>query len=481
MLGTRTARLSWGNEAVVRLARSIALPWAVLWLFAARGGAQEAVAARRPDVLLILADDLGKRVGYLGDPVARTPNLDALAARGMRFERAYCQAPLCNPSRVSLLTGLGPATTGVLDNTTDWRNNPRIRHTLPQVFAASGYETVSAGKVFHLSKSDESRWTRTLKPIKVRREGVNREGTSTTTRLGLLPRGHAPLLWGTEGEELLDQIDGRVAETVAQFLVARAADAPPLFLAVGLNKPHSPFLAPRSFLERIDAARIALPESPADDWEDIPSAALEGAATGVNLDPKVWREILHAYYGCSAYLDACVGRILDALRTSGRSENTIVVFTGDHGLLLGEHRLWLKELLFEEAVACPLLVVTPDGRGAGRSSPALVELMDVMPTLAELCGVPLPEEVDGLSFVPLLTAPERPWKKAAFSHTARGTSVRTADWRLNVWASGAAELYDHRTDPREFVNLAGNPAAAEAEAELRALLKEGWRGARPPP
>jgi uncharacterized sulfatase len=369
----------------------------------------------------------------------------------------------------------------VLDNQTDWRNNPRIERTLPELFREHGYETVSAGKVFHTSKADESRWSLTLKPKRFARDGRKRvEGGSKTTSLPVIPSGHFPLIWGVEGEELVDQIDGRVAETVAQFLEERPEDGPPLFLAVGLTKPHSPYLAPKPYMGRIDPLQIELPASPADDWGDIPKAALDGAITGRDLDPEVWKKIIQAYYACGAYMDACVGRILEGLRASGRQDRTIVVFTGDHGQLLGEHGLWFKGRLFEEALACPLLVVTPDGRGAGASCAALIELVDVFPTLVELAGLPLPEDCEGTSLVPLLTDPGRAWKRGAFSQTPGGSSLRTEEWRLNLWDSGDVELYDHRNDPGEFVNRARDADSAQSVAELRKLLEAGWRGARPP-
>jgi uncharacterized sulfatase len=287
-----------------------------------------------------------------------------------------------------------------------------------------------------------------------------------------------PVTWGEVGREDLDHIDGGTAEAAARLLAERPADAPPFLLAVGFTKPHSPFAAPAPYFERHDLARVALPEFPADDRDDLPAPALQGAALTRDLAREDWAEILRAYQACVSYVDACVGRVLEALEASPHAANTIVVFTSDHGLLLGEHGLLLKDLLFEETTACPLIVAGP-GASAGRSCARLVELVDLFPTLVELCGVALPAGLEGLSFAPLLSDPERPWKRAVFTYTREGTSVRTERWRFTSWGDAGAELYDHAEDPHEFQNLAGEEGSAPVLAEMRALLEGGWRAALP--
>lgn len=289
-----------------------------------------------------------------------------------------------------------------------------------------------------------------------------------------------PISFGVAGKDDLDHIDGGFAEAAARILRERPAEAPPFLLAVGFTRPHSPFTAPAPYFERHAAARMPLPEFPADDLDDLPDAAFQGAALARGLSDEDLARILRAYYASVSYLDACVERVLSALEDSPHAGNTIVVFTSDHGLLLGEHGLLLKDLLFEEATACPLIVYVPALGAEGRSCSGLVELVDLFPTLIELCGLPQPGKLEGTSFAPLLRDPETPWKRAVFTHTRTASSVRTDRWRFTVHGSSGMELYDLEADPHEFVNLAGVEGSAEVLAEMRALLEKGWSAAVPP-
>jgi iduronate 2-sulfatase len=469
-------------------------------------------AADRPNVLLICVDDLKPLLGCYGDLIVKSPNIDRLAQRGLRFDRAYCNQAVCAPSRNALLTGLRPQSLGIYDLATNFRAAAPDAVTLPQHFKANGYRTESLGKIFHVghgNHDDAASWSvpswkanvvgYALKESRAER-GLTREearfANEADARAASLPRGAA-----YESADVPDNAyaDGRMAREAVRRLEA-AAKTPdePFFLAVGFVKPHLPFCAPKKYWDLYDPADFNLPERPTPpdgappfapttwgelrQYKDIPE---EGP-----LPDDLQRKLIHGYHAAVSYMDAQLGLVIDALDKNGLADNTVIVFWGDHGWHLGDHGMWCKHTNYEQATRAPLIVA--DGRKAARrTSDALVEFVDVYPTLAELAGLPLPEGLEGTSFAPLLADPSRAWKKAAFSQYPRGVAgtgrvmgyaMRTARHRLVAWeAKGRAdyELYDLEKDPGETVNLAATPEHAELLKTLLAQLKAGWKEARP--
>jgi arylsulfatase A-like enzyme len=439
-------------------------------------------------------DDLRPDLGsYLGREVG-TPHMDRLAASGLRFTSAWCQQALCNPSRASFLTGCRPLTTGVTDLKTHFREALPNVPTLPQWFKEHGYHTRAIGKIEHGNLVDEVSWSvpnvrpnRSLVYALPENKAINR------------PRQKGP---PTENADVPDSAyrDG----VVADLAVAAIADPPaaPFFLALGFHKPHLPFAAPSRYWDLHPPEAVALASNPYAP-EGAPAVALHewrelraylGVPQKGPLSEDLSRELIRGYRACVSYVDAQVGRVLDALEANGLADETLVVLFGDHGYYLGEHGLWAKMGLFDDAMAVPLIVRAPGGP-AGRATDALVELVDLYPTLAELCGLPLPDHLEGTSFAPLVTDdPARPWKRAAFGVHTHGTTLgqtlRTPRYRLNRWSVGAGapgtpsapetfELYDHRVDPGENRNMVFEETLSQVREELMALQAAGWRQALP--
>ncbi|MCA8951607.1 MAG: sulfatase [Planctomycetes bacterium] len=466
-------------------------------------------SGKRLNVLFLAVDDLRPALGCYGDPVAITPCIDRLAARGTIFRRAYCQQALCSPSRLSLMTGRRPDTTRVWDLDTHFRAAMPDVVTLPQHFRQNGYFTRSFGKIYHgggPAAKDPPSWS-----AKPRFDTGDPRRYVTPANLASTGAKRASTERGDVDED--GYTDGMIcAAAIAELeQLAQRGDAEPFFLAVGFHKPHLPFCAPAKYWDLYDRDAIPLPD-PATAPADAPEYAmrswreLEGytdIADDGAIPVEQIRTLRHGYYACVSYADALVGRLLDALARVGHSDDTVVVLWGDHGYHLGEQSLWTKANNFELSVRVPLIVALPTAAGAvARTGPtdALVELVDLYPSLAELCGLPAPDGVEGTSFVPLLADPERPWKRAVFHqfprapegrnrHRGRGAvmgyAARTDRYRYVEWrdsASGevaARELYDQAEDPRETVNLAGSAAHADAVAELAERLRAGWRAAVP--
>ncbi|MFB3829043.1 MAG: sulfatase [Bryobacteraceae bacterium] len=418
----------------------------------------------RPNVLLIAADDLNVRLGCYGFPV-KTPHLDALAGRGVRFERAYCQYPLCNPSRTSLLTGKRPPATGITGNTRWFRLNMPEVVTLPQYFRLNGYVTAAAGKIFHGGLDDDRAWEIGGTPVAkggVRTSpGTPRERQAASDRWQALP---------DEGEK--QTLDYRNASKAIE-LMEQFKGRQPFFLALGFAKPHTPFLAPKKYFDLYDAARIPLPPNFA--------AKPEGTSPSVrpNWDlfsvrdgtPELARQAIAAYYACISFMDAQVGRVMAALDGAGLARNTIVVFFGDNGWHLGEWGMWGKSTLFEPSCRVPLTISAP-GMAAGRTCARMVEFTDLYPTLAELAGLPRGAGLEGASLAPLLRDPRAEWKRAAYTYLARGkgmaASVRDERYRYTEWPDGTVELFDYEKDPHELRNRSGN---RETVRRMSALLR----------
>lgn len=477
--------------------------WRLLLAFALIGstaarpslGAAARPDASRPNVLFIAIDDLSRALGCYGHPVVQTPHIDRLARSGVTFARAYNQIPLCNPSRASLLTGLRPDVTRIYDLGRHFREERSDVVTLPQLFQQSGWWTARVGKIYHYGVpgqigssglDDPASWN----------EVVNPKGRDVTDeKLITNPTPARPisaaLSWlaadGTDEE----QTDGMIA-TAAIEMMTRQRERP-FFLGVGFFRPHTPYVAPRKYFDLYPIERIQLPVTPPGDRDDIPSIAFahNNPTPHYGLDELTCRRALQAYYASVSAMDAQVGRVLDALERLGLAGNTLVVLWSDHGYHLGEHGgVWQKRTLFEESAGAPLIIRAPRAAGNGQTSRAIVEFVDIYPTVAEWAGLRGPAELAGRSLVPLLRAPATRWDGSAFTQILRpgdgrpvmGRSVRTDRWRYTEWAGGEAgvELYDHATDPQEFTNLGKDPAKAAIRAELR-LRFEGKVGATVPP
>ncbi|MES2738012.1 MAG: sulfatase [Verrucomicrobiota bacterium] len=441
-------------------------------------------ADTRPNVLLMVSDDLAATLGSYGHPQAQTPHLDALAREGVLFSRAYCQFPHCNPSRSSFLSGLRPNQTRVTDNADSLYVNIPDVLTLPHHFRQQGYATARCGKLFHLgiptgleSMDDPQAWDFGT-PFKDERPYPPKRNSAVTVQTGK----KQGLVWQEiPGDD--DQLcDGAFATTAIGWLKKRDADKP-FFLAVGFHRPHLPLVAPAKYFDLYPLEKITLPDAPANDAEDIPAPARNGSVPGYAMTsaPEQRRASIRAYLACVSYVDAQAGRLLASLKEQGLLENTIVIFTSDHGWHLGEHGLWHKRSLFEESARVPLIVSAPGMKGNGRTSLGLAELTDLYPTLCDLCGIPAPSHLQGKSLRPVLNDPASSVHEAAFTQARRGKdaehwgrSVRTARWRCTEWDEGrnGIELYDHEADPHEYTNLAQAQEHASILKELRALLAQ---------
>ena len=458
----------------------------------------------RPNVLFIVVDDLNVALGtYDGYPTAKTPNIDWLASQGVRFDRAYAQDPICNPSRTSFLSGRRPATTNVYGNFVEPRTHLGDVVMLPEYFRAQGYFTARVGKVAHGRYEAAVEWD--ISENAARREhylpGVDHsevrdntwiggadDGLSRADILGHLTRPTGmPLSWRATDETEAETPDGQTTRRVIELL--REQRDKPFFIAAGFHKPHQPWVAPKEFFEQHPVAEVVPPDEPADDIDDIPAPALGNYPEDSDHSEQQVRQAIAAYHATITLIDVQVGLLMEELGELGLEQSTIVVFVSDHGFHLGEHGgLWRKHTQFEESTRVPLIVRVPGGV-SGRATSALVELVDLYPTLADLCGLPSPEGLEGTSFRPVLEDPDVPWKSAIFSEVQRngahGRSVRTARYRYTEWtplqgdADPEFELYDLANDPKEYDNLAGSPEHQPAIDSLATVLKDGWEAALP--
>lgn len=424
---------------------------------AARAGQRR----RRPNVLFIAIDDLNDWVGCLGGhPDARTPNIDRLAARGVNFTRAYCSAPACNPSRASLLTGTLPSTSGVYHNNQPWRPAMPGAVTLPQHFMANGYRVLGCGKIFHGNFPDPQSWHEYF-------ENPGSPEPPNRPVNGIENAAHFD--WGPMdcGDE--DMNDWKLVDW-AETKLAQEWDKP-FFLAVGITKPHLPWYVPRKYFDLFPPESITLPEAHPGDLDDVPEigrqmAKPEGDHRKV-LETGNWRKAVSGYLATGAFTDACVGRLLDALDKSPYADNTIIVLWSDHGWHLGEKLHWRKFALWEEATRNPLMMTVPATTKPNSVCERPVTLMDIYPTLVELCGLTPREGVEAKSLVPLLQNPDAPWERPALTtHGRNNHSLRTGRWRYIRYEDGTEELYDHDNDPLEWVNLAGREEHAELKQDL---------------
>lgn len=443
-------------------------------------------AATPKNVLFIVSDDLTSRLGCYGDPIVRSPNLDRLAEKGVRFERAYCQYPLCNPSRASFMTGRRPSTTNVTENSTHFREALPEVVTLPQLFQEHDYFVARAGKIFHYGVpgqigtsgfDDPPSWQEVANP-KGRDKLLESQITNFTPQFGL---GIALGYREDEGEDT-EQTDGMVASEAIRLMEENVDQ--PFFIAAGFFRPHVPSVATKPYFDLYDLDAVQLPRTPPLNRPAVPTAATDYFAPNYGLESDQLRTFTRAYLATISFMDAQVGRLLDALDRLDLTEKTIVVFLSDHGWLLGEHGgQWQKRSLFEESANVPLIIYAPGAKGNGKPSLRTVELIDLFPTLAELCNLPLPAGLEGASLASLLEDPTRSWSKPAITEVVRrkdrsikegidGRSLRTERYRYTEWDRGekGIELYDHHSDPNEWYNLAANPEYAATIARLRSLF-----------
>lgn len=439
----------------------------------------------RPNVLFLIADDLNCYLGAYGHPLAKTPNIDRLAGRGVLFERAYCNQPLCGPSRASLMTGLYPAQSNVRGNAILIRDRAPGVKTLSQHFMDSGYRAVRIGKIYHYNNpkdigtpghDDPASWSETRNPSgRDKREEDLIIKTQSEASLG------GSLCWlAAEGTDE-EQTDGMVATEAIGFLEKFKASGEPFFLAVGFYKPHTPYVAPKKYFEMYDKERINLPEVPSGYEATLPEAARKTIHKMPQVDDESKRAATRAYLATISFLDAQVGRVLDALDRLGLAEETIVVFTSDHGYHLGEHGHFQKNTLFESAARVPLVFAFPPRVAQAARTKSLAELIDLYRTLSDLAGISAPPDyVQGTSLAPVLADPSASLPRdSAFttlSNLKKGAyTLRTPTHRFTRWGDGGPgmiELYDHATDPEEMKNLANDPAFAPLVKKMEAGILE---------
>lgn len=445
--------------------------------------AAAATAQKKLNVLFIIADDFRPELGAYGVTAIKTPHIDQIAARGTRFDNAYAQWPVCNPSRASFLTGRYPTQTGVMNNNDYFRRNHPDFITLPQYFKQYGYASLRTGKIFHGGIDDQVSWTEGGEPID---SGITERGNPNFRRAA--PSGEEGNRVSYSDNIVVLEGDGethgdhKTASKAIEYL-DRYKDKP-FFLAVGFVKPHSPPSAPQKFFDLYDVNKTALPI----DFDTIPRAPAGLPAISIssrNTDlfigrtssPALSKEMKRAYYASTSFMDQQVGRVMEALKKNKLEENTIVVFFGDHGYHLGEKGKWSKAYsLYELGLRVPLIIALPKGRA--QNCTQVVELVDLYKTLADLCGLPAPKGIEGNSITPLLKNPAASWDRPAYAQVEyqrkTGRSVRTKQWHYVEWDEGkaGAMLFKHPDDPHELKNLADDPAHAPVVAEMKALLKK---------
>ncbi|MCO8121021.1 sulfatase [Stieleria sp. TO1_6] len=469
--------------------------------------AATAAHGERPNVLLIVCDDLNNHVSTSGYQPLKTPGLEKLAAAGMTFSRAYCQYPVCGPSRASFLSGLYPESSGILNNTLDIRNVRPGTQSMPQVFKTNDYWTASVGKVFHNINSDpgdvawhevirfnneENPVERTLRKAYEAEHGpiTDKDDRSWHRHLkehrsalaGQTPPGYGPTQMRDEQHK-----DGKNVRQVTKWLDDKAHANKPFFIACGIQKPHVPFWAPQKYFDQHPLSAIEYRPTPNGDWKNRPPLAISKRyqAFGFELEEEndeLRRKYTQAYHACISFIDAQISLLFDALQRNGRWDDTIIILTSDHGYHLGEHALWGKVTLFEECARVPMIVRVPGLTKDGANSEALVELVDLFPTLVELCAITGPNELQGNSLVPLLENPNANGRLAAYTVVSRGKtlgrSIHTSRWHYGEWGSeDQAELYDLINDPYEDNNLASNPRFAEQRRQMHSLLIETRKSA----
>ena len=443
----------------------------------------------QPNVLFLMSDDLNTALSGFGHPQCKTPELDKLADRGIRFENMHCQYPVCGASRASLMSGLYPYTNGTMGNIGTLRGNMPNVLTMSQLFRKNGYHVGRISKIYHMGipgeiiagtaeRDDPHSWDEVVN-IKAPEQNASGEKTNWSPK-NKSSQNFTGVV--AEGDDLM-HADGMAASHAIDFL--RRHKDKPFFLACGFVRPHVPLVAPKKYFDRYDREAMLAPVVPEDDLEDVPKIIRDYKrnSTSYGVTPELHKGLLEAYYASISFMDAQVGRVLDELEELGLADNTIVVFTSDHGYLLGHHHKFQKQHLFEEATRVPFIVSVPWMKNQhGKATAHITELIDLYPTLAELSGLTPPRRLQGQSMLPLLKNPKSDdWKKELAFTISRsgGESIRTPQWRFTQWdhGKGGMELYDLKNDPDEFDNLAQDSKHARQLEKMKRQLESTRRQA----
>lgn len=463
--------------------------------------ASAAIAAPKYNVLHIVSDDLNCSLGCYGHAQVKSPHIDKLAATGVRFEKAYCQFPLCNPSRASFMTGMRPSSTKVYENSTHFRQNLPDVLSIPMTFTKAGAFSARVGKLYHYGVptqigtsglDDDVSWQKVINPIGHDKKVEDQIHTLIPGQFG------GTLSWFADTSED-PQTDAVGAAEAIKLLEAKKGG--PFYLAVGFYRPHTPYVAPKKYFDLYPIEKIQLATGPMKDVPGIPTQAYASYKKEQDqLTDPMRKEVLQAYFASTTFMDDQVGEVIAAVERLGLRDKTVIVFHSDHGYHLGDHGLWQKQSLWENSTHVPLIISVPGNANNGKSSPRIVELVDLHATLAEVCGLPAPQN-DGTSLKPLLDNPEAAWTKSAFTQVLRGQqigtnapkykadevgkdgkkvkgkssfgiTVRTEQFRYTEWDEGrqGSTLHDLQADPQEAKNLASDPAHAETVAKMKALL-----------
>lgn len=457
-------------------------PWPWAALVAVLPCLLATAAAERMNVLFIVVDDLRTELSCYGVKEVTSPHFDRLAGKGMLCHRAYVQYPVCNPSRSSFLSGLRPDETGIVSNEVPFRKALPKTVSLPQLFRKNGYITAGIGKIFHKGENEEGEPVLFQDPLSW---DVFHDNLHNAPKIGRQGEGRnltdGRLVWcqwrAARGDDS-DQPDGMNTDFAVRFLDQERDQ--PFFLAVGIHKPHDPFIAPAKYFEAYPEGETKLAEQPADRSPRV-RHAIPNNRDFASFTDRERREFKRAYQACVSFADAQVGRLFDALDRHDLWDQTMVVLIGDHGYHLGEHDWWNKVTVFEQGARAPMILWIPGAKGMGHDTSALIEFIDLYPTLIDYAGLKPPHPLSGRSLRPVLEDPTRPGKEAAFTQVNRGKtvgrSVRTQRWRYTEWGpkgEKGAELYDHEVDGGEYHNLADDPAHRETKARLSRTLRKAF-------
>ena len=448
-------------------------------------------SSEKPNVLFIMVDDLNDWVGAFGGNLqTKTPNIDALAANSTIFKNAYCSAPLCNPSRTSIMTGYRPSTTKVYGNSEVFRKQKGFENTvtIPQYFEKNGYKTAAAGKIFHSPRGKAKEPKEGSDPGSFQQERKGGLGGAFPDKKDRQSHGLNLKKYGIKGSfkksfdwfavdvPLEDNEDFKSADYAAKFLQEKHEK--PFFLACGVFRPHLPWFAPKKYFDLYKLDEIEIPEIIQNDLDDVGKMGQNMVKSAVHksvLDNGKWKEAVRAYMANISFADACVGHLLNGLKESKYAKNTIIVLMGDHGYHLGEKEHWSKNVLWERSAKTPLLIFDPRD-GTGKVSTSLVSLLDVYPTLVEMANLPKNKELEGESIYSLVKNPNKEVKEFILTSKAKGLhSLRNKNYRYIIYPDGFEELYDHRVDPNEWVNIASKSSNKEVlksfRNELNKILK----------
>jgi uncharacterized sulfatase len=449
-------------------------------------------AGRKRNVLFIATDDLNNCMSCYGHPIVKTPNIDRIARNGVRFDRAYCQFPLCSPSRTSIMTGLAPDTTRVYELQTHFRSILPDVMTIGQAFQKNGYFSGRVGKIYHYGNpgqigtdglDDRPTWNQAVNPAGVDKLEEEPKLTNYTPKRGI---GSAVAFYASPAKDE-EHTDGKVADEVIRMMEAHRDE--PFFIGAGFYKPHVPWIAPKKYFDMYPLDSIDVRPFDESEMTIAPEYAYATRPANLGMSESQRRDAIRAYYATISFVDAQIGKVLDALERLKLAENTTVLFWSDHGYQLGEHGQWMKQTVFEWSARAPFIMAGAGVSARGKSSMRTVEFLDFYPTLVELCGLTgTPANLHGKSIVPLLKNPNAAWSKPAVSQVRRGNaekavhghSLRNERYRYTMWNGGelGEELYDYENDPRELRNLASDERHSALKSRLKSELQAIVRARR---